>query len=73
MEDYTIGSDCVRTDSYFEYIVQRMASDRRDNQPTGSRFVGEIDHDEIKHIEVNPLLLVNTRRVFHSLSFLIIR
>lgn len=29
-----------------------MASDRRDSQPSGSRFVGEIDHDEIKHIEV---------------------
>lgn len=44
-----------------------MASDRRDSQPTGSRFVGEIDHDEIKHIEVNPLLLTNTQRV--SLTF----
>lgn len=32
-----------------------MASDRRDTQPTGSRFVGEIDHDEIKHIEVSRL------------------
>lgn len=30
-----------------------MASERRDNQPDGSRFVGEIDHDEIQHIEVS--------------------
>lgn len=30
-----------------------MAAERRDIQPTGSPFVGEIDHDEIKHIEVN--------------------
>lgn len=31
----------------------RMAADRSDYQPAGSLFVGEIDHDEIKHIEVN--------------------
>lgn len=37
----------------------RMAADRRDIQPTGSLFVGEIDHEEIKHIEVNSQFFSN--------------
>lgn len=47
----------------------RMAADRRDNQPTGSLFVGEIDHDEIKHIEVYTnclgLLFINSLTNFN--------
>lgn len=37
----------------------RMAAERqREIQPTGNVFVGEIDHDEIKHIEVRHRIFI---------------
>lgn len=39
--------------------------DQRNNQPIGSQFVGEIDHNEIKHIEVIQKL----RHLYHKMFF----
>lgn len=39
--------------------------DQRNNQPIGSQFVGEIDHNEIKHIEVIQKL----RHLYHKIVY----